>query len=150
MLEWPEPLATKDHYTDMTIQVSISFGEFLDKLTILEIKAERIQDATKRANVIRERDLLRRIWAEHPASATDIQAELSRLKVINEKLWDIEDDIREQERKQDFGPRFIELARAVYFTNDERAAVKRELNEKLGSELVEEKSYADYRGGDSA
>ena len=134
----------------MTIQVSISFGEFLDKLTILEIKAERIQDPGKRANVVHERNLLRRIWAEHPASATDIQAEMARLKAINEKLWDIEDAIREQERMQDFGPRFIELARAVYFTNDERAEVKRDLNRKLGSELIEEKSYADYHSGKPA
>lgn len=133
----------------MTIQVSISFGEFLDKLTILEIKAERIADPVKRANVVHERDLLRRTWAEHPAAATDIADEMRRLKAINEKLWDIEDAIREQERVGDFGPRFIELARAVYFTNDERAAVKRELNEKLGSELIEEKSYADYQGDDS-
>ena len=128
----------------MTIQVAISFGEFLDKLTILEIKAERIGDPDKRENVVRERDLLRRTWAEHPASATDIAEALARLKAINEKLWDIEDAIRERERARDFGAEFIELARAVYYTNDERAAVKRELNRKLGSELMEEKSYADY------
>ncbi len=132
----------------MTIQVAISFGEFLDKLTILEIKAERIGDPAKRANVIHERDLLRRTWAAHPASATDISEELARLKAINEKLWDIEDAIRERERAQDFGAEFIELARAVYYTNDERAAVKRELNRRLGSELVEEKSYADYQRAD--
>jgi len=128
----------------MTIQVAISFGEFLDKLTILEIKAERIGDPDKRENVVRERDLLRRTWAEHPASSTDIAEALARLKAINEKLWDIEDAIRERERDRDFGAEFIELARAVYYTNDERAAVKRELNRKLGSELMEEKSYADY------
>ena len=135
----------KTHSTHMTIKVEISFGEFLDKITILEIKSERISDAVKLENVNRELTLLRNSWAAHPASKTDISDEMARLKVINEKLWEIEDDIRDKERNKLFDQEFIELARAVYFTNDERAAVKRELNLKLGSGLVEEKSYADYQ-----
>ena len=129
----------------MTIKVEASFGEFLDKITILEIKAERISDTAKLENINRELTLLRKSWTAHPASKTDISDEMARLKAINEKLWEIEDDIRDKERNKAFDQEFIELARAVYFTNDERAAVKRELNLKLGSELVEEKSYADYQ-----
>jgi len=137
--------AHKTHCTDMTIKVEASFGEFLDKITILEIKAERISDSAKLENINRELTLLRNSWAAHPASKTDISDEMARLKAINEKLWEIEDDIRDKERNKAFDQEFIELARAVYFTNDERAAVKRELNLKLGSDLVEEKSYADYQ-----
>lgn len=129
----------------MTIKVEVSFGEFLDKITILEIKSERISNSEKLENVNRELSLLRDTWAAHPASQTDISNEMARLKAINEKLWEIEDDIRDKERNKSFDQEFIELARAVYFTNDERAVVKRELNLKLGSELVEEKSYADYQ-----
>ena len=135
----------KTHSTVMTIKVDASFGEFLDKITILEIKNERISDPAKLENVNRELNLLREIWTAHPASKTDISDEMARLKAINEKLWEIEDDIRDKERDKAFDQEFIELARAVYFTNDDRAAVKRELNLKLGSELVEEKSYADYK-----
>ena len=135
----------KPHSTAMTIKVEVSFGEFLDKITILEIKSERISDVVKLENVNRELSLLRDSWAAHPASKIDIRDEMARLKAINEKLWEIEDDIRDKERNETFDQDFIELARAVYFTNDERAAVKRELNLKLGSELVEEKSYADYQ-----
>jgi hypothetical protein len=129
----------------MTIKVEASFGEFLDKITILEIKNERISDSAKLENVNRELKLLRESWAAHPASKTDISDEMARLKTINEKLWEIEDDIRDKERDKTFDQEFIELARAVYFTNDDRAAVKRELNLKLGSDLIEEKSYADYK-----
>ena len=138
-------LGHKTHSTVMTIKVEASFGEFLDKITILEIKRERISDPAKLENVNRELNLLQESWAAHPASKTDISDEMARLKAINEKLWEIEDDIRDKERNKAFDQEFIELARAVYFTNDERAAVKRELNLKLGSELVEEKSYADYQ-----
>lgn len=135
----------KTHSTAMTIKVEISFGEFLDKITILEIKSERISDAEKLDNINQELSLLRDSWAAHPASQTDISDEMVRLKAINEKLWEIEDDIRDKERNKAFDQTFIELARAVYFTNDERAAVKRELNLKLGSGLIEEKSYTDYQ-----
>src|SRR5574337_1505004 len=126
------------------ISTPVSFGELIDKITILEIKSEQIRDAAKLANVRAELDLLNATWAQHPASRTDILAERAELKRINQSLWDIEDEIRLKEKPQDFDARFIELARAVYFTNDKRAAVKRAINLKLGSQLVEEKSYQDY------
>ncbi|HEX8585279.1 MAG TPA: DUF6165 family protein [Allosphingosinicella sp.] len=124
-----------------TPNVPVSWGELLDKITILEIKEERIADPAARSNVRRELGLLRDIATlalEDPA-ATRLLATLRR---INERLWDIEDDIRGKEAQADFGPDFIALARAVYKTNDQRAALKRELNGLLNSELVEEKSYA--------
>ena len=126
------------------IAVPVSPGEVIDKITILEIKSERIADEAKLANVRRELTLLETTWAE-AAPPVDIQAERANLKKVNEALWDIEDAIRIEEKQRRFGERFIELARSVYVRNDERAAVKRRINEKLGSELVEEKSYEDYR-----
>ena len=126
------------------ILVPISPGELLDKITILRIKAERMQDATKLANVRLELQLLERTWRDACGTA-DVAAEERALQAVNERLWDIEDRIRAQEKAQDFGAGFIELARAVYFRNDERAAIKRAINLKLGSRLVEEKSYQDYR-----
>lgn len=128
-----------------TIAVPVSFGELIDKVTILEIKSERIGDAAKVANVRTELDMLNETWAAHGASGTDIGDERSRLRAVNEALWDIEDRIRVKERAKAFDAEFIELARSVYVRNDERAAVKREINLKLGSTLVEEKSYQDYR-----
>ncbi|HEY6940296.1 DUF6165 family protein [Dokdonella sp.] len=128
-----------------TISTPVSFGELIDKITILEIKAEQIRDPAKLANVRTELDLLGATWAAHPASKTDIADERARLRAVNQALWDIEDRIRLKEKAKSFDAGFIELARAVYFRNDERAAVKREINEKLGSTLVEEKSYQDYR-----
>jgi hypothetical protein len=126
------------------ISAPISFGELLDKITILEIKSERITDAHKLANVRDELQLLDALWSRDAASRIDIATERAELKRINEALWDIEDEIRVKERGRAFDARFIELARAVYRTNDERAAVKRAINVKLGSRLVEEKSYQDY------
>lgn len=128
----------------MTIKAEVSFGEFLDKVTILEIKSERIKDANKLVNVNNELKLLRDHWQQHPKSKIDISDEVKQLKAINEKLWEIEDNIREKERSKTFDQGFIELARSVYFSNDERARIKRVINEKLGSELIEEKSYEDY------
>lgn len=127
------------------ISVPVSYGELIDKITILEIKAERIADAAKLANVRTELDLLNATWRADAASRTDIAAERAQLKAVNEALWDIEDRIRLKEKAQAFDGEFVELARAVYFRNDERAAVKRTINLKLGSKLVEEKSYQDYR-----
>lgn len=127
------------------IQTPVSYGELIDKITILEIKSRRITDAAKLANVRNELDLLNATWAGDAASRTDISGERARLLAVNELLWDIEDRIRLKERAQAFDAEFIELARAVYFRNDERAAFKREINLKLGSQLVEEKSYQDYR-----
>jgi hypothetical protein len=127
------------------IAVPVSYGELIDKITILEIKAERIGDARKLANVRTELDLLNSTWSADPLAATDISAERSKLKSVNEALWDIEDHIRVKEKAREFDLEFVELARAVYFRNDDRAAYKREINEKLGSTLVEEKSYENYR-----
>jgi hypothetical protein len=127
------------------ITTPISHGELIDKITILEIKSARIGDPAKLANVRTELDLLNGIWAADPISAVDIAAERARLKHVNETLWDIEDRIRLKEKAQAFDAEFIELARAVYFQNDDRAAVKREINVKLGSQLVEEKSYENYK-----
>jgi formylmethanofuran dehydrogenase subunit E-like metal-binding protein len=126
------------------ISIPISYGELIDKLTILEIKSERMTDPAKLANVREELELLGATWANDTASATDISAERAELKRINAALWEIEDEIRLKEKNQAFDARFIELARAVYITNDRRAAVKRAINEKLGSRLVEEKSYQSY------
>ena len=125
--------------------VPISPGELIDKITILEIKSQRMTDAAKLHNVRTELSLLSETWKASPFSATDISAEWAGLREVNGKLWDIEDRIRDQERDGRFDAQFIELARAVYFTNDERAAIKKQINTKLGSVLVEEKSYAEYR-----
>ncbi|WP_297901623.1 DUF6165 family protein [Metallibacterium sp.] len=129
------------------LQVPLSYGELLDKLTILEIKSERMRDAAKLVNVRDERMLLEQTWQAHPAARTDIAAERAALKQVNAALWDIEDHIRLKEKAQAFDAEFIALARAVYFRNDERAAIKRAINLKLGSRLVEEKSYQDYLAG---
>ena len=127
------------------IQVPISPGELLDKITILQIKSERIDDDAKLANVNRELELLTRVWQQSVKSDDEIVALTARLKSINEALWEIEDDIRDEERNKRFGERFIELARAVYVTNDERAAAKKQVNLHLNSSIVEEKSYQDYK-----
>lgn len=127
------------------IQTPVSYGELIDKITILEIKSRQITDPAKLANVRNELDLLNATWANDAASQTDIARERADLLKVNETLWDIEDRIRLKEKAQAFDQEFIELARAVYFRNDERAAFKREINLKLGSQLVEEKSYQNYR-----
>jgi uncharacterized protein YukE len=128
----------------MSIQVEVSWGELLDKVTILQIKSERIQDPSKLANVRKELAALQSHRDQALGMASNVAALETELKDINEKLWDVEDEIRDCERQKDFGPRFIELARAVYVTNDKRCAVKRQINEALDSELVEEKSYQAY------
>jgi len=128
----------------MTIKVELAYGELLDKITILQIKSERISDAAKVANVNKELGLLNNLWQVDKKSSVDVSSEFTALKDINEKIWDIEDDIRDKERAKEFDEKFIELARSVYFSNDKRAEIKREINMKLGSELIEEKSYSDY------
>ncbi len=128
----------------MLIEIPISPGELLDKITILEIKSERLGDEAKRHNVLRELELLEGVRDAHIPGSMTLAALIGRLKTVNERLWEIEDDIRASERGSDFGPRFIELARAVYFTNDERSALKREINTLLGSTIVEEKGYEAY------
>lgn len=126
------------------IKVPVSFGEVLDKITILEIKSERIKDEEKVRNVKLELDELSATWDEAVKDQDAIADLRKQLKSVNEELWVIEDDIRDEEAAQDFGPKFIELARAVYVTNDKRAALKKEINLALGSRFVEEKSYQDY------
>lgn len=127
------------------IQIPISPGELLDKITILQIKAERISDAAKVADVKTELDMLSKVWHQAVAADAEIIALTAELKSINEALWEIEDDIRDEERNKRFGERFIELARAVYVTNDERANAKKKVNLHLNSSIVEEKSYQDYQ-----
>jgi len=126
------------------IHVPVSPGEVLDKITILEIKSERMDDPEKVANVRVELALLKETWNQAVAEDDVIRKLHDQLKEINEALWEIEDDIRDKERVKEFDERFIELARAVYFTNDRRSKVKKDLNIHLGSEIVEEKSYQDY------
>jgi len=129
------------------ILVPVSFGELLDKIAILQIKSERMSDPAKLANVRKELAALDATWAAHPASGQDIAALRAALKAVNERLWVIEDDIRIQEKEQRFDAEFVRLARAVYFENDERARIKKDINLALGSSYVEEKSYQDYRNG---
>ena len=128
----------------MLLNVQTAPGEFLDKLTILEIKSERMSDAAKLANVRRELELLRETWAASPLSVRDVSALVAQLKTVNEALWEIEDRIRVKEAAKAFDAEFVELARSVYVTNDRRAAIKRELSVALGSEILEEKSYQAY------
>jgi hypothetical protein len=127
------------------VKVEVSLGEVVDKASILEIKSQRIHDPAKLVNVRAELEALHADWAVAgypPMSSLDDWAALME---VNERLWVVEDDLRDLERAQDFGDRFVALARSVYRINDERAAVKRRINVKLGSRLIEEKSYADYR-----
>lgn len=131
----------------MLIQAPISLGELIDKITILEIKAVHIGDEAKLKNVTHELTILDNKVNELLDAAG--QAKLAPLKKslkdINQELWVIEDDIRDCERDKDFSDKFIQLARAVYFTNDKRAAVKKDINLTFGSELIEEKSYKNYQ-----
>jgi prefoldin subunit 5 len=127
------------------ILIPISPGELLDKITILQIKSERITDPGKVANVRTELEMLNAVWRQAVEDDAEITALTAELKSINEALWEIEDDIRDEERNKRFGERFIELARAVYVTNDERANAKKKVNLHLKSSIVEEKSYQDYK-----
>jgi len=129
------------------ILVPISPGELLDKITILRIKVARIVDAAKVANVRLELELLEKTWQDSGCAEVDVEPDERALQDVNERLWDVEDLIRDKEAKQTFDREFIELARAVYIANDERAAIKKRINVQLGSRLVEEKSYKPYRAG---
>ena len=126
------------------IQAPVSFGELLDKIAILQIKSERMSDEAKLGNVRNELSALETTWMAHPAAGHNIVELRARLKAVNERLWVIEDDIRIKEKAQEFDAEFIRLARAVYFENDDRARIKKEINLALGSSYVEEKSYQDY------
>ena len=129
------------------ILVPVSFGELLDKIAILQIKSERMTDPAKLANVRAELSALEKTWMAHPAAGQDVVKLRAELKAVNERLWVIEDDIRLKEKAQAFDDEFIQLARSVYFQNDIRARVKKDINLALGSAYVEEKSYQDYGSG---
>jgi len=129
----------------MSVSIEISTGELLDKITILRIKSERIADPAKLENVHRELAVLDAAWHAVDPGNVEIDQAIDELKTINEKLWDIEDAIRDKERLGEFDHAFIELARSVYFQNDERAAIMKRINLLSGSALVEEKSYRDYQ-----
>lgn len=128
----------------MPILVPVSWGELLDKITILEIKSQRIADPAKLENVARELNALREVVSASGLLPEAAQPVIDALRGVNESLWDVEDQVRDCERQKVFAERFVELARSVYHHNDRRAALKRELNDLMGSELVEEKSYQAY------
>ena len=128
----------------MQLQVPVSVGEVLDKITILQIKLAHISDAAKRANIHNELDALLPLVVGDAFTTDQMQALMAELKSVNEALWDIEDDIREKEAAKSFDAEFIRLARAVYITNDKRAEIKKQINLATGSALVEEKSYESY------
>ena len=128
----------------ISISVEVSPGELIDKITILGIKLERIEDEDKLKNVKLEWETLTRARDEAIEATPELEKLTAGLKEFNERLWEIEDDIRQCERDKDFGDKFVELARAVYANNDQRSRLKREINELLGSRLIEEKSYAAY------
>jgi hypothetical protein len=129
---------------NIEIKVPISPGELIDKITILRIKSQRMSDPQKLHNVRLELEALQGTWSNSAYAGTDIEADIHALMTVNERLWVIEDDIRDKERARAFDAEFIRLARAVYVENDERAAIKRRINVKLGSTIVEEKSYRPY------
>ncbi len=128
----------------MHIYAEVSPGELFDKLTILEIKIERIADAEKLANVKKEYKILSEIRDKEVSPSNPLSRLVAQLKAVNETLWTIEDDIRDCERRGDFGQAFVALARSVYINNDERAAIKKRINTLLHSNLFEEKSYQAY------
>ena len=127
-----------------SVTIEVGAGELIDKITILEIKAERIADEAKLVNIRHELEVLTKTRGEQMRDTDELVKLSAELKAINEKIWDIEDDIRECESRKDFGEQFIELARGVYHTNDKRAAVKKQINLLTGSGIIEEKSYTDY------
>ncbi len=129
------------HTRFASIRVEISPGELIDKITILEIKRERLVDAAKLRNVQSELAMLKASRDRAIVPSDELAGLTAELRGVNEALWQIEDELRRIELAGDFGPRFIELARSVYQRNDRRASIKRQINERLGSRLMEEKSY---------
>ena len=127
-----------------TVKVDVAPGELIDKITILLIKSERMDDPDKIANVQLELDILQAIHESSIPGSPALDGLTAKLKRVNEALWEIEDDIRACEAKRDFGDTFVQLARSVYRTNDERAQLKRDINVLLGSQILEEKSYKPY------
>ncbi|CFX56235.1 conserved protein of unknown function [Candidatus Filomicrobium marinum] len=130
--------------TANVILIPVAPGELIDKITILKIKSERISDSDKLTNVRRELEILRAEQHRHIPNLPQVMEMQTRLENVNGRIWNLEDTIRDCERNKDFGELFLETARAIYRTNDERAAIKKEINLHLGSQIVEEKSYANY------
>jgi hypothetical protein len=129
----------------MNLSIPVSAGELIDKITILRVKAERIGDPAKEANVRKELALLEDVCVQTIGALAGLDPLTAELLAVNAALWDIEDGKRDCERRQDFGPAFIALARSVYIENDRRAAIKRRINDLTGSDIVEEKSYRPYQ-----
>lgn len=127
-----------------SVEVEISPGELIDKITILEIKMECITAIEKRNNIRHELNILRECRKDAIPDSLPLERLMIDLKAVNRRLWDIEDEIRDHERQQNFDDRFVTLARSVYKNNDKRAALKAEINGLLGAAMVEEKSYTDY------
>ena len=132
------------HTQQNIIYIEISYGELIDKITILEIKAKRISNPEKLLNVRNELETLNKTFREQIEQSDELLKLKKELKMINEKLWGLEDDIRAKERDKEFGIEFIQLARLVYIINDERGRIKRAINKLLGSRLIEEKEYTKY------
>jgi len=128
-----------------SVHIPVAVGELIDKITILEIKAARITEPGKLANVMRELGLLREAWRSLPQAPADLEGLRDGLKALNLRLWDIENALRTKEHRREFDAQFIELARSVYLTNDERSALKRKINAVTGSVIIEEKSYTAYQ-----
>ena len=128
----------------MAINIPVSWGELIDKITILEIKMNRIQNVDKLDNISKELQALSLIFNQDCSEPNLVGQLKAELRTVNENLWEIEDDIRKCEKEKNFSQRFIDLARAVYKNNDQRSVLKREINTVLKSELIEEKSYEDY------
>lgn len=126
------------------LTIEVAAGELIDKIAILEIKGERIQDPKKRRNVQIEYEALKSARDVAIEASPDLSRHAADLKTVNEELWDLEDRIRACENEKKFGRDFVELARAIYITNDRRASIKRAINDLLGSRIVEEKSYEEY------
>jgi hypothetical protein len=128
----------------LTVEVAVSYGELFDKISILEIKRAKVVEPEQRTNIENELDVLNRARATAIGAGVEIDDLTAGLKDVNERLWNVEDELRDCERRSEFGAQFVELARSVYKLNDRRAQLKRELNLRLGSELIEEKLYHDY------
>ncbi len=128
----------------MSVEIAVSHGELFDKISILEIKRSKVVKADQRKNIENELDVLNRVRATAVPAGVEIDDLMAGLTDVNARLWDVEDDLRDCERQGEFDATFVELARSVYRLNDRRAELKRELNTRLGSELVEEKLYNEY------
>jgi hypothetical protein len=132
------------HMQDSGILAQISVGELLDKITILQIKSEKIKDSAKLGNINRELAILNEIRVQRLESLPELYQLEIELKKINEVIWILEDEVRNHERRRDFGPGFVSLARSIYKANDRRSVLKRQINDLMGSNIIEEKSYSQY------